>query len=53
MDRIMLELRTGEGGADAKLLLADMKDIYIKTAKINNFSYNLVEEKEGFISIYL
>ena len=49
----MLELRVGEGGADAKLLVADMKDIYIRAAKANNFSCNIVEEREGFVSLCL
>jgi protein subunit release factor A len=35
---ITLELRDAEGGSDAKLLVHDMKDIYIKAAKTNNFN---------------
>lgn len=50
---IILELRIGEGGEDAKLLVTDMKDIYIKAVKANNFSYNIVEEREGFVSLCL
>lgn len=53
MEAINLELRIGEGGADAKLLIADMKDIYVKAAKANNFSCKITSEKEGYISLYL
>lgn len=53
MDKVTLEIRVGEGGADAKLLVGDMKDIYIKTAKLNNFSYSILEEKEASISLCL
>jgi protein subunit release factor A len=36
MKKILLELRASEGGEDSKLLVGEMKNIYIKTAKINN-----------------
>ena len=36
MKKIKLEIRASEGGTDAKLLVGEMKNIYIKTAKINN-----------------
>ena len=35
---ITLEIRASEGGQDSKLLVVDMKDIYIKAAKTNNFN---------------
>lgn len=38
MEQITLEIRDAEGGQDAKLLVNDMANIYIKTAKINNFN---------------
>lgn len=38
METITLEIRDAEGGADAKLLVNDMKNIYIKTAKNNNLN---------------
>ncbi len=38
METIYLEIRDAEGGKDAKLLVGDMRDIYIKTAKINNIN---------------
>jgi protein subunit release factor A len=37
METIYVELRDAEGGKDAKLLVEDMRNIYIKTAKRNNF----------------
>jgi len=36
MEKINLEIRDAEGGTDAKLLVGEMKNIYIKTAKLNN-----------------
>jgi protein subunit release factor A len=36
MKKFMLEITDAEGGTDAKLLVADMTDIYIKACKINN-----------------
>lgn len=38
MEQIILEIRDAEGGEDAKLLVVDMRDIYIKTAKINSYN---------------
>lgn len=38
MEKILLEIRDAEGGTDAKLLVKEMKDIYLKTAKINNIN---------------
>lgn len=38
MEKILLEIRDAEGGTDAKLLVDVMKDIYIKTAKLNNIN---------------
>ncbi len=37
-NQITIEIRSGEGGQDAKLLVTDMKEIYIKTAKVNDFN---------------
>ena len=36
MGKILLEIRDAEGGTDAKLLVCEMRDIYIKTAKNKN-----------------
>lgn len=38
METIYLEVRDAQGGKEAKLLVEDMRDIYIKTAKRNNFN---------------
>ena len=53
MEKINLEIRDAEGGTDAKLLVNEMRDIYIKTAKINNINWIIVEEREGYVSIWL
>lgn len=37
MEKIMLEIRNAEGGSDAKLLVEDMTDLYIKTCKAQDF----------------
>ena len=37
METIYLEIKDAQGGKEAKLLVEDMRDIYIKTAKNNNF----------------
>jgi protein subunit release factor A len=36
MENVILELRASEGGEDSKLLVNEMRNIYIKTAKNNN-----------------
>lgn len=38
MEKITLEIRVAEGGDDAKLLVGEMKNIYIKTAKLHNLN---------------
>lgn len=35
---IVLEIRNAEGGKDAKLLVIDMKNIYLKAANNNAFN---------------
>jgi len=37
MEKIVLEIRSAEGGEDSKLLVKDMAAMYIKAAKNNNF----------------
>ena len=37
MEKIILELRAGTGGNDAKNLIKDMAAMYIKAARVNNF----------------
>jgi protein subunit release factor A len=38
MENINLEIRASEGGEDSKLLVIDMMNIYIKTAKLNSYN---------------
>lgn len=38
MKNYRLEITDAEGGKDAKLLVADMTNIYIKACKINNIN---------------
>ena len=38
METIKLELRAVEGGKDAKLLVEDMANLYLKVAKTNKFT---------------
>lgn len=51
MKEIIIEIRIGEGGNDAKLLIKDMLNIYIKSAKNQGFLYKVNEERDGYISI--
>jgi len=53
MKKIKLEIRASEGGTDAKLLVGEMKNIYIKAARNNSLDWILLEEREGFVSLSL
>lgn len=53
MEKVILEIRDAEGGTDAKLLVGEMKDIYIKAAKSNNINWLIVEERDGFVVMWL
>ena len=48
---VILEIKSGEGGADSKLLVNDMLSVYKKAANQNNFSLTTLESREGFASI--
>jgi protein subunit release factor A len=50
-ETIILEIRAGEGGSDAKLLVKDTLNIYLKSARNQFFEYKIYEEREGFASI--
>lgn len=50
-ESIILEIRAGEGGNDAKLLVSDMLSIYIKSIRSQNFNYKIEENRDGFVSI--
>ena len=50
MEQIIIEIRAAEGGQDSKLLVEDLRDIYLKTSRNNNFDYK-VTNRDGFVSI--
>ena len=52
MEQIIIEIRAAEGGQDSKLLVEDLRDIYLKTARTNNLDYK-VTNRYGFTSIWL
>ena len=51
MEKVYIQIRRGEGGKDSSLLVEDMADMYIKSAKINNFQYSILENKDGMIVV--
>ncbi len=53
MEQIIIEIRAAEGGQDSKLLVEDLQNIYIKSAKSNNFNYKVTDTRPGFVSIWL
>lgn len=42
-DKIILEIRSGEGGEDSKLLCEEMAAIYQKASIINSFECSVVD----------
>ena len=50
---IILEIRAAEGGQDSKLLVEDISNIYIKSARNNNFEYKITEQRSGLCIIWL
>ena len=52
MEQIIIEIRAAEGGQDSKLLVEDLRDIYLKTARVNNFDVKVIN-RDGFASIWL
>jgi protein subunit release factor A len=53
MEKIIVEIRSAEGGMDSKLLAKDLADVYRKAARVENFSISTLEEREGLISLCL
>lgn len=51
MEKIIIEIRSAEGGQDSKLLVQDLKNIYLKAARNNNFDYKIIDNRDGFTSI--
>lgn len=51
METIILEIRSMEGGQDAKLLVNDMANIYEKFCNKNNINYKITDQRSGFIKL--
>lgn len=51
--KIHLEIRDGNGGTDAKLLVKEMLNIYTKAARNNDVKCEIVEVREGFAHLCL
>lgn len=45
--KLAIELRPGEGGMDAKLLLTNQSKIYLKYAEKHNLKAEITGEDEG------
>jgi protein subunit release factor A len=50
-EKIQMEIRPAEGGEDSKLLIKEMKNIYIKACKLQNFDYQIKEDTDSIIVI--
>ena len=48
---IIIEIRAAEGGDDSKLLVTDLANIYLKSARNNDFSYKIMSDISGFTSL--
>ena len=53
MEKIVIEIRDQEGGGDAKLLVQEMKNIYLKTIKNNGFKILSLTERDGIVDFCL
>lgn len=51
MKKYLIEIQDSEGGEDSKLLVDEMLSIYTKAMNSNNFKFNVVERRHGFVSI--
>ncbi len=51
MEEIIIEIRDAEGGEDAKLLVKDMADIYLRWSTTNKVDFKVIESRDGFVSI--
>lgn len=49
-EKLFLEIIDGEGGEDAKLLINEMCDIYIKNARTHKHTIELIETRDGYTS---
>lgn len=53
MEKIVIEIRDQEGGEDAKLLVQEMKDIYLKAIRLNGYNILSLDEKDGSVDFCL
>ena len=53
MEKVIIEIRDQEGGEDAKLLVQEMKNIYLKTLKLKGFKLISLNEREGLVDLCL
>jgi protein subunit release factor A len=51
MEKIIIEIRAAEGGLDSKMLVEDLRNIYVKTARNHGLKYDIIEDRNGFASI--
>lgn len=52
MENIIIEIRAAEGGKDSKLLVEDLRDIYLKVCK-NRCLEHTFASRDGFTSIWI
>jgi peptide chain release factor 1 len=50
MDKVLLELRAGEGGTDSKLFIKDMASMYEAYCNKSNLSFEQLDQTDSFIS---
>jgi protein subunit release factor A len=53
MEKIVIEIRDQEGGEDAKLLVKEMKDIYLKAIKLRGYNVISLDERDGSVDFCL
>ena len=53
METILIEVRAGEGGADAKLLVEDQIKLYLKFCQRKGYEVVLVEQLPGFVALQI
>jgi len=51
MDSVVIEIRAGEGGADAKNLVTWLLEAYFAVADRKRLTYELVDQRPGFVSV--
>lgn len=52
-NKIILEIRASEGGQDSKLLVEELTNIYLKSARLNNFTFEISDQRPGICAIWL